>query len=199
MSAIPARPDLARDLLDRAGQARTYRARLQRGLLDADAISRGRHLEHANAQVLRRILADHGWPGPDLVGHQAAEAAYWIALHADHLPDLQSAALRLLHTAAERGQATRQQWAHLHDRCAIGSGREQTYGTQYQLGPHGIEPLPVEDPARLDARRAQVGLRPAATALQHLRHRYARDPQNTAVRDEYDEDDTHPESRRIAA
>ncbi|WJV48888.1 DUF6624 domain-containing protein [Streptomyces flavofungini] len=199
MSPIPARPDLARDLLDRAEQARSHRARLTRGLLTADAIGRGQHLEHATAQVLRRILADHGWPGADLVGKEAAEAAWWIILHADHLPDLQTAALRLLHAAAEKGQATPQQWAHLHDRCAIRSGQEQTYGTQYQLGPHGIEALPVRDPTRLDARRAGVGLRPAATALQHLRHRYARDPQNTAVRDEHDEDDTHSDLRRIAA
>ncbi|MEI5100972.1 hypothetical protein RB200_23530 [Streptomyces sp. PmtG] len=196
MNRPPARPDLARDLLVRADTARTHHARLLRGLLGADEIGRGRHLQHANAQVLRRVIANHGWPGRDLVGMRGSEAALWIALHADHLPDLQRAVLRLLHTAAEEGPATRRQWAHLHDRCSIRSGRLQTYGTQYQLGPHGIEPLPVRDPARLDARRAQVGLRPAATALNHLRHRIARTLHGAELRDE---DDTRPEIRSIAA
>ncbi|MEU2558451.1 DUF6624 domain-containing protein [Streptomyces longispororuber] len=199
MSPVPARLDLARDLLDRAQQVRSYRAGHTRGLLTADAISRGQHHEYVTVRVLQRILADHGWPGPGLVGTDAAEAAWWIALHADHLPDFQSAALRLVRAAAEKGEATLRQWAHLHDRCAIRSGMAQSYGTQYQLGPAGIEPLPVRDPARLDTRRAQVGLRPAATALQHLRHRYARDPQGAGLHDERAKDDTHADLGRTAA
>ncbi|MGA4842129.1 DUF6624 domain-containing protein [Streptomyces sp. G45] len=117
-------------------------------------ISRGRQLEHANAQVLQRVIADHGWPGLDLVRAEGAKAAWWLVPHADHLPDLQ----RLLHAAAEQGQDTRGQRAHLHARCHIRAGTAQTYGTQDQPGPHGIEPCPARAPAGLGARRAEAGL-----------------------------------------
>lgn len=181
---IPRRPDISQDLLDRTAKARQQWSRLSRLQLSDEQVGMGRHLDHANAAVLRRIVADHGWPGRSLVGEDAAKAAWEIALHADHLSDFQRLALRLLATAVERGEATIQQWAHLHDRCSINYGIPQTYGTQYRPGRDGPERHAVHDPDHLDARRASIGLPPAATAQDALRRRHAREPETDGSRDD---------------
>ncbi|BDM67509.1 hypothetical protein HEK616_09960 [Streptomyces nigrescens] len=190
MTSEPLRPDIARGLLERAEKAREPRSKLSRGLLSETEIDMRRHADHANAQVLRRVVADHGWPGRSLVGEEAAEAAWQIALRADHLPDFQRLALRLMATAVERGEATIQQWAHLHDRCSINAGAAQLYGTQYRLGPNGAEILPIREPENLDARRASVGLVSFASAQEALRRRQTREPESDSA-DEPRDDEPH--------
>ncbi|GAA1919737.1 DUF6624 domain-containing protein [Streptantibioticus ferralitis] len=177
MTTEPRRPDIACDLLARAEQAREHWYQLVRTRPSDVQTNLGRHLDHANAAVLRRIVADHGWPGRSLVGEDAAKAAWEIALRADHLRDFQRLALRLLSTAVERGEAPIQQWAHLHDRCSVNAGAVQLYGTQYRTGPHGPEVLPVRDTRQLDARRASVGLPPFAAARDALRRRHEPGPE----------------------
>ncbi|MFF4699936.1 DUF6624 domain-containing protein [Streptomyces chattanoogensis] len=177
MTTEPQRPDIARDLLDRAEKARGYRGRLARGQLSDAEIEMGRHNDHANGQVLRRVIADHGWPGRSLIGEEAEKAAWQIALRADHVPDLQRLVLQLMDTAVKHGEATIQLWAHLHDRCSINAGTAQVYGTQYRIGPSGVEALPIREPEHLDARRAKVGLPPFAEAHEALRRRHAREPE----------------------
>ncbi|MEU0722811.1 DUF6624 domain-containing protein [Streptomyces sp. NPDC006140] len=176
MTTQPQRPDLARELLSRAQRATTHRSKLLRGLLSRSEIDMGCHIDHADAQVLRRIVAEHGWPGRSLVGEEGAEAAWQLALHADHLPDFQRAALRMLANAVERGEAPIRQWAHLRDRCAINAGQPQIYGTQHRRGLPGVEMLPTQDPENLDARRASVGLPPHAAVHEALRQRHHREP-----------------------
>ncbi|MFD4482377.1 DUF6624 domain-containing protein [Streptomyces sp. NPDC058257] len=188
MTKEPQRPDIARDLLDRAGKAREYRSKLARAELSQSEAAMGRHADHANAQILRRVMADHGWPGTSLVGEEAAEGAWQIVLHADHVPDFQRLALRAMTTAVEHGEATIQQWAHLHDRTNINSGHPQIYGTQYRYGPAGVEPLPIHEPENVDARRASVGLPPMSAAFAEVRRRHhTREPESGQA---YDEDAT---------
>ncbi len=179
MTTTPQRPDIARDLCARAEKASEYRNKLARAQLSDTEIGMGRHNENVNAQVLQRVIADHGWPGRSLVGEEAAEAAWQIALHADHVPDFQRLVLRLVATALERGEATSQQWAHLYDRCSINVGTAQTYGTQYRIGRNGVELLPVRDPELLDARRSSVGLPPFAIAREALRRRHICEPETS--------------------
>ncbi|MFF1377648.1 DUF6624 domain-containing protein [Streptomyces sp. NPDC058308] len=108
--------------------------------------------------MLRRILAEHDWPG-----------------HSDHAPAFQGAATTLLGRAVQAGDAPVQHWAHLHDRALITSGRDQEYGTQPLLCADGIELCPQRTPESVDARRATVGLRPVAVPLQAVRRRYTPD------------------------
>lgn len=173
--AEPSRPDLARDLITRAAKASKHRARLIRLQLSDAEVGMGRHADHANTAVLRRVVADHGWPGRSLVGDDGARAAWQIALNADHQPDFQRVVLRLLRDAVAQGEGAVWQWAHLHDRCLLRSGDAQEYGTQYVLGPRGPEMLPVPEPDSLDVRRAKVGLPAAAVALEALCRRLAAD------------------------
>ncbi|MFG3404110.1 DUF6624 domain-containing protein [Streptomyces sp. NPDC048142] len=172
----PQRPDMQRELMARAATARSTWARLARMQLSDQEIGRGRHVDHANAGVLRRIFAEHDWPGVPLVGHDGSTAAFLIALHADTQPDVQGSAARLMYAAVQRGNASLRQWARLHDRCLLNAGVPQLFGTQYRLGPGGPERQPVRDPDALDARRADAALPPADEALHVLRLRLAADP-----------------------
>ncbi|MGJ5751515.1 hypothetical protein FB563_4143 [Streptomyces puniciscabiei] len=175
------RPDLARELIARAAESAAHRARRVRNQLDAVQLGRGRHADHANTKVLRRILAEHDWPGHQLVGPAAARAAWSIALHSDDEPDFQRAATTLLERAVQAGDALIQHWAHLYDRALINSGLEQEYGTQLLLRVGGIELCPLRAPETLDERRASVGLPPIAVALKSVHRRYASDHARTGV------------------
>ncbi|MFE5842036.1 DUF6624 domain-containing protein [Streptomyces niveus] len=178
MNTGPRRPDIARELIDRAAKAREHWDRLARTQLSAELAGMGRHADYANACVLKRIVADHGWPDVALVGEDGARAAWQIALHtdADMQRDVQQLFCRALHEAAQRGTASIQQWAHLNDRCLLNNGHLQLYGTQYRLGPEGPERQPVLDPATLDERRAELGLPPAANSLRRVRARLSGEP-----------------------
>ncbi|GAA2264142.1 hypothetical protein GCM10010415_30000 [Streptomyces atrovirens] len=171
----PQRPDLARELIARATESAAHRAKRVRDQLDAVQLGQGRHTDHANTNVLRRILAEHDWPGHRLVGPHAARAAWSIALHSDDDPAFQRAATTLLGRAVQAGDALVQHWAHLHDRALITSRRTQEYGTQLLLFADGIELCPLRAPESVDKRRATVGLPPIAVALKTVRRRYMPD------------------------
>ncbi|WP_031045769.1 DUF6624 domain-containing protein [Streptomyces sp. NRRL F-5650] len=181
-TAAPVRPDLARELIARAAASAVHRAQRMRNQLDAVQLGRGRHADHANTAVLRRILAEYDWPGHRLVGPAAARAAWSIALHSDDAPDFQRAATTLLERAVRAGDALIQHWAHLHDRTLINNGHAQEYGTQLFLGADGIVLCPLRAPESLDERRARVGLPPIAVAPQTVRRRYAPVPRVESAR-----------------
>ncbi|WP_329430147.1 DUF6624 domain-containing protein [Streptomyces anthocyanicus] len=168
----PQRPGLARELIARAQASAAHRAKRVRDQLDAVQLGQGRHTDHANTNVLRRILAEHDWPGHRLVSLDGSRAAWSIALHSDHDLFFQRAATRLLERAGQSNDALVHHWAHLHDRTLINTGQDQEYGTQLLLRADGIELCPLRAPASVDKRRAAVGLPPLAIALAAVRRRY---------------------------
>ncbi|MGV9789044.1 DUF6624 domain-containing protein [Streptomyces sp. NPDC003435] len=169
----PQHRELARELLDWADRAEKHWDRRVSEQLDGVQLGQGRHTDYANAKRLKFIITDLGWPGDSLVGPEAARAAWRLALHADDHPGFQVAAARLMRHAADKGDASLRGWAHLHDRALLNSRRRQDFGTQYEFGPAGPQACPVRDPGSLDARRAAVGLPPAAAALAAVRARLA--------------------------
>ena len=65
--------------------------------------------------------------------------------------------------------------AMLEDRIRTFEGRPQRYGTQFDWDEHGrLSPLPLEDPAGVDARRRAIGLGPLAQDLWRRRWAMAR-------------------------
>lgn len=115
--------------------------------------------ERARTARIRALVEAHGWPGSSLVGEDGASAAWLLVQHADEDPDFQERALELMRAAADAGEADQSELAFLVDRVCVARGRPQVYGTQFR--PDG-GPQPVEDPERLDERRAAVGLEPFA-------------------------------------
>ena len=104
------------------------------------------------------------WPGLRLVGADGTDAAWMLAQHADRTNDLRRGWLPRLREAVESGDADPRHLATLTDRIAAVGGEQQAYGSIVLLAEDGeIEyPLPVRDAARLDERRAEIGLNPVA-------------------------------------
>ena len=125
-----------------------------------------------NTEFLKSVIAEHGWPGHDLVGEQAAHAAWLLVQHADHDQGFQKSCLPLLQDAVDTEQARPSNLAYLIDRVRAAEERPQIYGTQYRIRDGALVPQPIEDYERLDERRARVGLEPHADYDRTMRELY---------------------------
>jgi hypothetical protein len=126
-----------------------------------------RRLTARHGDRLAQIMDEHGWPTAELVGPEAARAAWLVAQHADRQLHVQRRALSLLEKAVAAGTAGEggpAQLAFLRDRTYVNEGREQWYGTQIagMTEEGGPLPWPCVEPERLDERRAEVGIEPFA-------------------------------------
>ena len=166
--------------------------RIRRELATDGSLFEGYHprmraIHDSHAKRLGEILELRGWPGLSQVGCEAAEAAWLIAQHAIAQPVFQRRALELLRAAVQRGEAAALKAAMLEDRIRTLEGRLQRYGTQFDWDASGqLNPLPIEDSAGIDARRAEIGLGPLHEAAQELRAAAKRDgerpPENWTTR-----------------
>jgi hypothetical protein len=138
------------------GQERDYVCRL-----GADQLAEMQRVDERNSRRLREIISANGWPGYSLVGEQGAFDVWRLAQHADL--GFQSELLDSLTYAVAHGEASPQHLAYMTDRVRMRKGRQQLYGTQMTGEAGGpLAPWPIEDPDRLDQRRAAVGLEPFA-------------------------------------
>ena len=115
-------------------------------------------VDQASTARLRQIVAEHGWPGHELVGQAAAHAA-WLAQHVP--PEFQEVCLPLLEDAVARDDSSLRDLAYLMDRMLMHRGQPQIYGTQYLLK-DGVLTLWTVREAGLDERRPALGLKPEA-------------------------------------
>ncbi|MFD8563102.1 DUF6624 domain-containing protein [Streptosporangium canum] len=129
-------------------------------------------VEAGNTAFLKGVIAKRGWPGINMVGEEAAHAAWVLAQHADADPEFQRSCLPLLRAAVDAGQAKPSEWAYLIDRVRVAEGRLQVYGTQYWTQDGVLRPRPIEDPAGLDERRTEVGLAAQADYDRTMRELY---------------------------
>lgn len=126
-------------------------------------------IDQENAVRLKEILFEiKGWPSITRFGTEAPKAAWLIALHATHNPAFQADCLRQM-MALPGGEVDLIDRVYLEDRVLISSGQPQKYGTIWNIKSDpatdvfDVVPSQMEDPANVDARRAQVGLPPLAT------------------------------------
>lgn len=155
-----ARPDIALDLVRRRDVAR---GEWRQPAHEVTSVSweRRRLTDEANAAALRRIVAQHGWPGRGLVGENAMEAAMQLAVHAPFVErEEEPRLLDALAAAVAVGEVPPSHWAHMLDREHAHRGQPQRYGTQHWWDPETgtLRLHPVADPDGLGARRAEVGM-----------------------------------------
>jgi hypothetical protein len=113
-----------------------------------------------NTAYLRRIVADIGWIDAERFGPAAAGAAFLLVQHSGDLP-LMSAALPEIEKRVRPGSADAQSFALLYDRTQLMRGGKQRYGTQVREMETGeLVVSRLEDPDRVDERRAALGLMP---------------------------------------
>src|SRR3989440_49082 len=135
-------------------------------------------LHHRQAPRLAALIAAHGWPGRWGGGGGGAGAAWLILQHAIGTPPLMRRGLTLLQGGVSEGEVSPLEVAMLEDRIRTFEGRPQRYGTQFDWDEHGrLSPLPLEDPAGVDARRRAIGLGPLAQDLRRRRGAMTRGPE----------------------
>jgi hypothetical protein len=155
--------DLRGELLRRRDADQAPRRKMRPGTpVDQDLVGQMEATQRDNVEWLKQVIADRGWPGRSLVGPDGADAAWLIAQHADHDLNFQQECLRLLEQAAAAGEVSQSNVAYLTDRVMLAETGRQRYGTQFGYGEEGPEPLPLEEPDRIDELRASAGLIPLA-------------------------------------
>ena len=169
--------ELAAELLTRRDEDQRVRQQLSgfahqpEARLPDDLAAEWERVDEGNTRWLGELLATRGWPGRTLVGDEGAQAAWLLAQHADRDPGLQQAFLDALREAVAAGEASPAHLAYLEDRVRVHAGQPQRYGTQFTQVSGELAPHPIEDPARLDERRAEVGLEPFAAYEARMRDR----------------------------
>jgi hypothetical protein len=128
-------------------------------------------VEKANTDRMRQILDAHGWPGHSMVGKDGAHAAWALIQHADRDLDLQRRGLELMRQAVEKDEADPSDLAYLVDRVRVAEKKPQVYGTQWETDPQGTwrPRTPIENEAKVDERRADVGLKPIKEYVEELK------------------------------
>jgi|HubBroStandDraft_6_1064221.scaffolds.fasta_scaffold529793_2 hypothetical protein len=154
---------LRQELLDLRAEDLRVRSELDAaGELGGPYVPRMEAVHVRNAARLRELIAEHGWPGEDIVGEDGAKAAWFIVQHAIGEPEFQRQALVLLQSGAAEGRVPRWHAAYLEDRIAMHESRPQRFGTQWEDDPYDgrTRPWRLADPEHVNDLRASVGLRP---------------------------------------
>ncbi len=110
-------------------------------------------LHIANGQILQQYLRDSGWPTDE----DESKAAWLVLVHSISMPELQEQALQML--KHEETGVPAAMVAMLEDRVLTLRGGKQKYGTQFDWDESGeLNPMPIEDPEKVDLLRAGIGL-----------------------------------------
>lgn len=173
-------PEIAEELIAMGDQDQRLRQKLLDGGMDNPDPQLVRAMivaDNEHTIRLKQIIKQFGWPGRSLVGEKASKSAWLIAQHSDQDPAFQAQVLELIRPLVATGEVDGSNYALLTDRVRVAQGRPQLYGTQYQIVRRGGQLLfgpstAIEDPANLDARRAQIGLGPHAEYVERLRQMY---------------------------
>lgn len=133
-------------------------------------------VDRDNTAWLKGVVKAQGWPSISKVGRDGAQAAWLLAQHADLDPAFQEEVLTLMQAQVAKGEASGRLLAYLTDRVRLAQDKPQVYGTQFHDTADGkLEPLQMEDPAHVDARRAAVGLESMAEYREQLAATYRAD------------------------
>lgn len=156
------------ELAMRAGADRAIRSRLDFSRIDDPAQQKLMQqmgiVDRANTARLKVLVERCGFPDQDRHGEQAQGDAWLLVQHADHDVAFQKHVLSLLEKmAVQRGEPVRRSFAYLADRVAVAEQRPQLYGTQLMAPaerPCDFDFNPMDDRAKVEERRAALGLPP---------------------------------------
>ena len=126
-----------------------------------------RETDSINMIKIKKILDEHGWLGPDIIGDQGNMTLFLVIQHADL--ETQLTYLPMMREAVEQGNARASSLALLEDRVALRQGKRQIYGSQVGRDPETGEyyVLPLIEPEKVNERRAEVGLGTIEAYLQN--------------------------------
>jgi hypothetical protein len=122
-------------------------------------------------EELKQVVAKSGWPVISLVGIEASNGAMLILTHtADHA--WQKRLLPELQRLAAEDKIDGSSLALVVDKELVAEGKQQLYGSQFKFINGKMAMYAVEDPSRLDERRAKALLPPMSVYKQVLEEIY---------------------------
>ncbi len=110
-----------------------------------------------NIARLCQLIKTHGWPTSATVDQDGVFATFHILKNAGTY-ELQRDLLPVIVAAIKKDPLQKREFAGLYDRLRVSAGMKQLFGTQAVSAGGFLILYPVEDEARLDARRAEYGL-----------------------------------------
>lgn len=118
-----------------------------------------------NILVVKDIISKYGWISSKIVGEKANSALFLAIQHSSDAD--REYFLPLMRLAVKNNAASTKDLALLEDRVAINDGRKQIYGTQigFDDKTNKYYVLPIDNPKKVDERRANVGLPSMASYL----------------------------------
>lgn len=126
-----------------------------------------------NAVKLCQILKTHGWPTAALVEPEGVYAAFVILKNAASY-ELQRDLLPVIVAVIKKDPTQKQEFAGLYDRLRVSAGMKQLFGTQAVSMSGFLILYPIEDPAKLDARREEFGLSGINVYIRELERTYGK-------------------------
>jgi len=125
-------------------------------------IPRFKEMDRRCTADIQELLKIYNWFTISTFGAAADNQAWLVVQHADLQPEFQKMVLARLEKLYPIGETKPSNYAYLYDRVATNAptpGQLQRYGTQGRcVGPALWEPNPIENPEKVDERRASVGL-----------------------------------------
>lgn len=130
--------------------------KLYDGLVAWDAVE----ADAKSREWLRATVARRGWFTIDRDGPAADAAAWLIVQHADEDLAFKREMIAIIEPLTASGQSRREPFPSMYDRWAFAAKEPQRFGLNGVCkGPGVWDSGPIEDPARIDERRAAFGLR----------------------------------------
>ena len=142
------------------------------------------HLKDSiNRISVSQIVDKYGWIGHNEIGYTANYALFSVIMHSDI--KTQEKYLPIIRKAVKDKIADGECLAMLEDRIALRQDKKQIYGTQLSQNESTKEYYlaPLEDPANVDKRRKEMGMKPLADDYNLRVHNVVWDPKSYMPRD----------------
>jgi len=122
---------------------------------------------------LCEVLKTYGWPTTALVDREGVAAAFYILKNGGTY-ELQRDLLPVIAAVVKKDPSQKKEFAGIVDRLRVSAGMKQLFGTQAVSMGGFLVLYPIEDQARVDARRAEFGLVPLELYIRGLEQSYGK-------------------------
>lgn len=129
-------------------------------------------LYDTNTIRLCEILKTHGWPTTALVDREGVNAAFRILGVGSY--EMQRDLLTVIAAVIKSDPSQKAEFAGIYDRLRVNVGMKQLFGTQAVSMGGFLVLYPIEDQAKLDARRAEFNLTPMNHYIKNLERIYGK-------------------------
>ncbi len=127
--------------------------------------------DSGSTAFMKNVLNEYDWIDQKRFGERVSMGAWLLVQHADDHVELQRLALTRMEPYLKTGGVSAKDYAYLWDRVAVNSGEKQRYGTQptWECSDAGQLTLqPMEDPERVNERRAEMGMSTVEQSLAEM-------------------------------